>query len=387
MGLPRVSQRAERMDAFEVMDIVRAARERDESPAARSMRTCHLEVGQPSTPSPPAVLQAARDAIDHPVGYTDALGIPVLRQRISELYRRRHDLEVPPSRIAVTGGASAGCVLTFIALADVGQRVAVFEPGYPCYRNIAESLGMDVVSISVDASTGYVPTPQMLDRAAQDGPLAVVVVASPSNPTGTALGRSHLEALHSWCGRAAATLVMDEIYHGTSTDSLATGAGFDDAVVVQSFSKYFCMTGWRLGWLVLPDWLVRPIERLAQNLYLSPNAVSQAAAVGALESTSELDAHAQTYETNRQLLVSTLVDAGVEDIAPADGAFYVWADLGKWGPAGELCRRWLDEIGVAATPGSDFDSTSGDRFVRFSVAGSTDDVGEAARRLADWFAL
>ncbi len=369
------------MSAFEVMDIVSAARERDR--AGVSPATCHLEVGQPSAPAPAPVLDAAREALGGPLGYSDAIGTAELRDAISRFYSQRYGVAVGSERIAVTSGASAGFVLLLLAMCDPGDRVAVFEPGYPCYANIADALGVEVTTIHLDASTSYRPTVELLDAAVR-GPLNALIVASPSNPTGTALDEAALAELGSWCSANDTTLVVDEIYHGTSTTRLTTAAAGTDAVVVQSFSKYFCMTGWRLGWMVLPNSLVRSVERLSQNLYLSPNALSQSAAVAAFGATDELDSHAGSYAANRSVLIDALVSAGVADIAPADGAFYVWADLGGWGESSTLCNAWLGDIGVAATPGTDFDSQRGGRFVRFSVAGDGAEITEAAQRLGEW---
>ncbi len=386
MGAPDASRRSKRIAPFEVMDIVAAARRHDEA-AARSggEPVLHLEVGQPSARPPDAVLEAARLGLEEPLGYTDALGTPELRRAIAEFYAERSDAMVTPERIAVTSGASAGCVLTFITLCDPGERVVVFEPGYPCYSNIAMALGLEVETVGLGADTGYVPRPTHLDDAvAGGGAVSAVVVASPSNPTGTALAEEELAALHQWCTAHGATLVVDEIYHGTATTTLPTAAAYEDTVVLQSFSKYFCMTGWRLGWLVLPPELVRPLEAVQQNLYLAPHSLSQKAALGALGATAELDAHATGYRANRDVLVSALRSAGVGTIAPAHGAFYVWADLSEWGPSPELCKLWLEDLGVAATPGGDFDSSRGASFVRFSVAGSPTEVAEAAQRLGHW---
>jgi len=213
------------------------------------------------------------------------------------------------------------------------------------------------------------------------------VVASPANPTGAVLRPEELDALADWCARSGTRLVADEIYHGITEGRPApTAAGVPDAVVVQSFSKYFCMTGWRVGWLVLPPELVRPVERLSQNLYLAPPTLSQHAAAAAFDATDELDAHVERYAANRHRLVAALADGGITDVAPAEGAFYVWADVGRLGASGDLCARWLDELAVAATPGTDFDPAGGDRFVRFSVAGSRAEVDDAAERLGAWLA-
>jgi aspartate/methionine/tyrosine aminotransferase len=373
------SRRAERIAAFEVMDVVRQARERDAHHDGRA--TCHLEVGQPGRPAPRAVIDAAREALERPLGYTDGLGTPELRARIAEHYHRRHGIDLDPERVAVTTGASGGCVLAFLAFFDVGDRVGVVQPGYPCYANILEALGVEAVAVPVGTDTGYRPTPGALDAV---GPLTGVVVANPSNPTGAVLDAAELDALATWCQDHGARLVLDEIYHGIADRPLPTAAARTDAVVVQSFSKYFCMTGWRLGWLVLPDAAVRAVERLAQNLFLAPPTISQLAAVAAFDATEELDLHARRHRTNRRILVEMLEGVGVGDIAPAEGAFYVWADLSEWGSSRALCRRWLEELGVAATPGIDFDPARGERYVRFSVAGATEEVEDAADRLGPW---
>jgi len=369
------------MAPFEVMDVVRAARERDESRRPGDPTTCHLEVGQPGHATPAAVRDAARAALDGPLPYTEGLGTPELRARIARFYDERYGVEVDPGRIAVTGGASAGCVLAFLAAFDIGGRVALGEPGYPCYANILDALGIEAVGLPIGADTKYQLTAGALDRA---GPLDGVVVASPSNPTGAVMGTEELQGLAGWCRAHDALLLVDEIYHGITDRPVPTAAALDHTVVIQSFSKYFCMTGWRLGWLVVPPELVRPVERLAQNFYLCPPTLSQVAALAAFDATAELDAHAEGYRRNRRVLLAALERAGVDDIAPAEGAFYVWADLGAWGRSGELCGQWLDEIGVACTPGTDFDPRRGEDFVRFSVAGPADEVAEASRRLEAW---
>jgi aspartate/methionine/tyrosine aminotransferase len=382
MPVPTVARRAERIPPFEVMDVVRAARDRAGHPAPGPV--CHLEVGQPSTPAPATVRDAARAALDGPLGYTDSLGLPELRGRIARWYQERHGSAVDTERIAVTTGASAGCVLAFLACFDPGDRVAVCEPGYPCYRHILEVLGVEVVALPIDAGVRYQPTPGALDAL---GPLDGVVVASPANPTGGVLRPDELDALTDWCVRTGTRLVADEIYHGITEGRPApTAAGRPGVVVVQSCSKYFCMTGWRIGWLVLPEDLVRPVERLSQNLYLAPPTLSQHAAVAAFDATAELDGHVERYRANRHRLVDGLRDAGITGIAPAEGAFYVWADVGHLGDSGALCRRWLDELAVAATPGTDFDPQRGHRFVRFSVAGSVGEVAAATDRISAWLA-
>lgn len=386
----RASERAESIEPFEVMDVVARARRRDtrarEDPTIRP--TLHLEVGEPDAATPSAVLSAAAQALGGHLGYTDTCGMAELRSAISAFHDPRGAPGLPSERIVVTSGASGGCVLAFSAIGDPGDTLVVFEPGYPCYANIATALAMRPLRVHLDASTGYVPTLAVLDAALaeHDTPshVAGVVVASPSNPTGTVIDHQRIDELADWCADRGATLVVDEIYHGTAEGPLPSAAARPDTVVLQSFSKYFCMTGWRLGWLVLPEHLVRPVERLAQNLFLAPHTLSQHAAIAALGVTDELDALAHRYSFNRRLLTDALRAAGVRDIAPAAGAFYVWADLSRWGTSAELARTWLEDLGVAVTPGTDFDQRSGERHIRFSVAGSEDTITEAAHRLTGW---
>lgn len=372
----RVAHRAD-ISPFYVMEVIRAARERTE----RGGEVLHLEVGQPSTGAPQAALAAARTALEHPeqLGYTDATGLPELRRAIAATYP---DGLVDPEQVVVTAGASAGCVLAFLAAFDAGERVAVTRPGYPCYRQILTALGVEVVDVPVGSSTGYRPTPAGLEAVA---PLDGLVVASPSNPTGSVLGPSELADLVDWCDRRDVRLIADEIYQGiTFAGPAPSAASFARArpVVVNSFSKYYSMTGWRLGWLVLPLELVRPVELLAQNLYISPPTLSQVAARGALGATEELDGHVARYATNRDIVLAGLDALGCGDVAPAEGAFYAWAEVSHLtDDSADLCARWLAELGVAVTPGVDFDPVEGHRYVRFSYAGSTQDVRDAMDRL------
>lgn len=376
----KVARRAS-VAPFHVMEVLRDAGERETKGAS----VLHLEVGQPSTPAPRAVIEAAAIAMrDNPVHYTDALGAPSLRSRISDWYTSRYGVDVPAERIVVTTGASGACLLGFLACFDAGERVGVVVPGYPCYRNILSALDVEPVPVRVDASTRYQPTPGVLDAA---GHLDGLVVASPSNPTGTSLDEMALAELASYCRERDVRLVSDEIYHGiTYGRPNVTAAQFDDEiVVVNSFSKYFSMTGWRLGWMVVPPALVTPIERLAQNLTIAPPTLAQLVAEAAFDSTDELDGHVERYARNRQLLLDGLAAAGFDELAPADGAFYVWADVSALtDDSAVLCRTWLDELDVAVTPGVDFDPEEGHRFVRFSFAGATDDIVDAVDRLTRW---
>lgn len=365
---------------FYVMEVMKAAAARQ----ARGGDVLHLEVGQPSTPAPRRVRTAAAAALEsNRLGYTDAHGVPELRSAIAAHYRRKHDLSVPEDRIAVTVGASGGFVLAVLAAFDEGDRVAMTAPGYSAYRNILGALGVQVVELPVGPDTRFNPTPEALERLL---PLDGLVTASPSNPTGTILTSDELNGLVRFCESHRIRMIADEIYHGiTYTDAPVPTAVADDAVVVQSFSKYFSMTGWRLGWLVLPDELIRPVERLAQNLFISPPTLSQLAGVEAFECYEELDANVARYAKNRRILIDGLAEAGIDRTAPAEGAFYVYADVSHLtDDSQQLSAQWLEELGVAATSGIDFDPTNGHRYIRFSYAESTADITAAARRLVDW---
>ncbi len=385
---PQVARRAG-IAPFHVMQVMKAAGER----AAAGGDVLHLEVGQPATGAPEPVVEAAARALrEGPLHYTDADGLPTLRRRIGRWYAERYGVDVDPNRVIVTTGASGACVLAFLACFDVGDAVAVARPGYPCYRNMLTAFGTEVVDLPVDATSRFQPTPAHLATArstAADGRLAGVVVASPSNPTGTVLDRPSLDALAAACREGDTWLVSDEIYHGITYGPPATTAlAVDDgAVVVSSFSKYFSMTGWRLGWLVVPPELVTPVERLAQNLTVAPPTLPQQAGVAAFDAVAELDGHVARYAANRQVLLDGLAAAGFDRIAPADGAFYLWADVSPWTDDSQaLCAEWLADLGVAVTPGIDFDPVDGHRFVRFSFAGATDEIAAAVDRLAGWTA-
>jgi aspartate/methionine/tyrosine aminotransferase len=364
---------------FHVMEVMKAASRRQ----ATRGDVLHLEVGQPSTPAPSAVLAAAAAALTvDRLGYTDALGVPALRQAIASQYRRG-GIEVDPSQVVVTVGASGGFVLALLAALDVGDRVGMTEPGYAAYRNIIAALDLELVGIPIDATSRWVPTRQLVEAA---GPLDALVVASPSNPTGTALHRSEMEALAEACTSHGAVLISDEIYHGITYGAPAVSAleVTSDAIIVQSFSKYFSMTGWRLGWLVVPPVLVSPLERLAQNLFISPPTLAQLAAVAAFDATGELDGNVDRYAESRRTLLDALARWDLPH-APADGAFYLWVDITRLGmPSTELCRRLLDETGVAVTPGIDFDPVRGEEHLRISYSESPGDIAEAVGRLDAW---
>ncbi len=369
---------------FIVMDVLRAANER----AAAGHAVYHLEVGQPSTPAPRGVIEAARRALDEDrLGYTEALGIPALRRRIARHYRDWYGVDLDPERVVVTPGSSGAFLLAFLSAFDAGDRVALAAPGYPAYRNILAALDIEPVLLPVGANTRFQPTAELI--AGLPGRIDGLIVASPSNPTGTMLDRATLAALAEHCRRLGIRFVSDEIYHGIVYGDAATSAleVANDAIVVNSFSKYFSMTGWRLGWVVLPPDLVRPVECLAQNLFISPPSLSQHAAVAAFDCHEELRRNVARYAANRSLLLERLPRAGFQRIAPSDGAFYLYAEVDHLtSDSHEFCRRMLAETGVAATPGTDFDPERGHRFVRFSFAGATEDMAEAAERLDRWLA-
>lgn len=367
---------------FIVMDVMRAANER----AAAGGDVIHLEVGQPSGQAPSRVLAAAKAALDHHgLGYTEALGLPSLRERIAKHYRHTYGVTVAPESVAVTTGSSGAFLLAFLAAFDAGDRVAVAAPGYPAYRNILESLGIEVVAVPVGAASRWQLTVEVLEQV--EGRLDGVVVASPSNPTGSMLSAHEVAELAAWCELKGIRLVSDEIYHGITYGApagSAAGAG-DHTIIVNSFSKYYAMTGWRLGWMVLPPDLLRPVECLAQNLFISPPTLSQVAAEAVFDCYDELDARVAIYKANREVLLNELPKAGFSRLAPSDGAFYIYADVSELtDDSAEFCRRMLAETGIACTPGMDFDPYEGRRTLRFSFAGATADMAEAARRLQSW---
>ena len=369
---------------FIVMEVMRAANER----AASGEGVLHLEVGQPGTSAPEAVREAAKAALDDQrLGYTEAMGVPELRARIAAHYRESYGLEIAPERVAVTVGSSGAFLLAFLSAFEHGDRVALVAPGYPCYRNILGALGNEPVVLLSGPEHRFQPTPELLETV--EGPLDGLILASPSNPAGTMLDREALSRLIDYCEARGIRLISDEIYHGISYHGRAVSAAelSQRAIVINSFSKYFSMTGWRLGWMLLPPDLVRPVERLAQNLFVSPPTLSQLAALAAFDCKEELEGHVAAYARNRALLLERLPKAGFDRLAPADGAFYIYADVGHLTNDSEaFCRRMLAETGVAATPGVDFDPERGHRYLRFSFAGAEAEIAEAAERLEAWLA-
>lgn len=378
--LPGVALRSE-IPPFHVMDVLSAANLRQRTHGD----LVSLAAGQPSTPAPAPVLAAAARSLaaGELLGYTEQLGIPPLRAAIAGHYAHRYGLDVDPHHVVLTTGSSGGFLLAFLAAFDPGDRVAIARPGYPAYRNILAALGCTVVELPCDASTGFQPTVEMLERA---GPLHGVIVASPANPTGSVLTDAELAAIATWCGERNVQLISDEIYHGIGFTGACPSAWATsrETLVVNSFSKYFSMTGWRLGWLLVPDRLHRAVDRLTGNFTICPPTIAQRAAVAAFEPASyaELDSHVVRYRTNRDLLLTGLRGLGIDRLAPADGAFYAYADIGHLtDDAMGFCRRLLARTGVAIAPGVDFDPAHGNRFVRLSFAGATADIAEAVARL------
>ncbi|WP_296104632.1 aminotransferase class I/II-fold pyridoxal phosphate-dependent enzyme [uncultured Agrobacterium sp.] len=374
------------VEPFHAMDILAEANRRKQ--AGRPVIS--MAVGQPSHPAPKASLEAAEAALKHGrIGYTDALGLRELREAIASHYRLRHQVIVDPARIAVTTGSSAAFNLAFLALFDAGDAVAIARPGYPAYRNILKALGLTVVEVPVTAETGYTLTPASLERAeAKAGcKLKGVLLASPANPTGTVTSRDALKRLASYCDGRNIAFISDEIYHGLTFvgDESSAVEVTDNAIVINSFSKYYCMTGWRIGWMVLPETLIRPVECLAQSMYISAPELSQLAAMAAFTAEEELDIYKESYRTNRDFLMSRLPELGLPLASPMDGAFYAYVDTSRYSnDSMEFARRMLSEIDVAATPGLDFDPLEGHRAMRFSYAGSVSDIAEAVGRIAGW---
>jgi aspartate/methionine/tyrosine aminotransferase len=382
-----VAQRAA-VPPFHVMDVLAAAALRSQTHGD----LVNLAAGQPFAPPPAPVLAAAREALTRSdrLGYTVALGIADLRAAIAGHYRHRYGLDVEADEVVVTTGSSGGFLLAFLAAFDPGARVAITRPGYPCYRNILTALGCTVVELPCGPETRFQPTLAMLEGLGQ--PIDGLVLASPANPTGTVLDAGELAAIASWCDATGVQLISDEIYHGITYG--AAGAGTQcawrtsrEAVVVNSFSKFFAMTGWRLGWLLVPERLRRAVDCLTGNFTICPPALAQHAALAAFaaESYDELAGHVRRYAHNRALLLDGLPALGLSRLAPADGAFYIYADVSAFtADSMAFCRRLLAECGIAIAPGVDFDTVAGHRHVRMSFAGATADIEEALRRLRTW---
>ncbi|ASP21866.1 aspartate aminotransferase [Antarctobacter heliothermus] len=376
------SSRRGAVDPFIVMDVMEAARQAEEA----GRRIIHMEVGQPSTPAPAAARAALAQAMERDtLGYTVALGLPALRARIAKLYAQWYGVDLDPARVVVTPGSSGGFILAFTALFDAGERVALGAPGYPSYRQILKALDLVPVEVQTSAENRLQPTPEDLAGVEYEG----LMVASPANPTGTMLDKPALAALIGAAQARGAAFLSDEIYHGIEYDKRAVTALeiSDDVVVINSFSKFFSMTGWRVGWLVVPEGMVRQVERLAQNLFICPPHAAQIAALAALDAQDELKGNLAVYTRNRALMMEGLPKAGFDRIAPPDGAFYVYADVSHLtDDSRAFARDILDQAGVAVTPGLDFDPVRGGGTLRFSYARATADIEEGLARLTAYMA-
>lgn len=370
--------------AFLAMDVLGAAGALER--AGRDI--VHLELGEPGAPSPRPVLEAARAALDlGRIAYTESLGRPSLRARIAAHYRETYGVAVDPAQIVVTTGSSAGFILAFLSMFDTGARVAVAAPSYPAYLNIFHALGLESVSLETGPETGYVVTAKMIEEAHAKKPLQGVLLMSPSNPSGVMMSEAELKAVCETCDRLGIRFISDEIYHGLTYERpAATALAFSPhVVVVNSFSKYFCMTGWRIGWLVLPQNMVRPVERLQQSLSISVPYLSQIGAEAAFDAVEELERVKAGYARNRALLLNELPGMGLGDFHPVDGAFYVYVDISRFtNDSGDFCRRLLHEGGVAATPGLDFDRRRGHHTMRLSFAGGESALREGVTRIGRW---
>ena len=370
----RQSKRGQ-VDPFIVMDVMEAARRAE----AAGRHVIHMEVGQPATPAPALARAALQARLDQPLGYTVALGLPELRAGIAGLYRRWYGVDLDPARVVVTPGSSGAFMLAFSALFDAGERVALGEPGYPSYRQIMRAMSLEPVGIQTAPENRYQPRPEEIPED-----VAGLMLASPGNPSGTMLG---LEEYRRLLGRAAelgVAVISDEIYHGLSYGGRCHSAleVSDDVYVINSFSKYFSMTGWRVGWMVVPEDHIRTIERIAQNMFICPPHASQVAALAALDGVDECEANLTTYAENRRLLLEALPKIGFDRIAPPDGAFYIYADVSALTDDSlAFAAEILERAGVAVTPGLDFDPKRGARTLRFSYARSTEDIAEGIARL------
>lgn len=369
---------------FIVMDVMAAAARIE----AGGGHVIHMEVGQPAASAPATAIAAAQAALTKArIGYTECLGIPSLRARIARHYGETYGVALDPARIVVTTGSSAGFILAFLSLFEPGDRVAMANPGYPPYRHILTALGCEPVLIETSVQTRWALTGEALLAAHRKKPIAGIVVASPANPTGTMMDAAALSELIATAEGEGIRVISDEIYHGLDYAFPAvTAASLSDRVVViNSFSKYFCMTGWRVGWLVAPEPLVRPIERLQQNLAISVPTLSQVAAQAAFEGRAEMEAVKHGYEENRRILTEGLPKAGLDKFLPVDGAFYLYADVSRFSEdSHDFAKRLLEDVHVAATPGIDFDPVNGKHFIRFCYAGSADEMREAVQRIGGW---
>ena len=365
------------VDPFIVMDVMEAARKAEQS----GKNIIHMEVGQPGTPAPKLANETVEKQIQsNNLGYTVALGLPELRSRISKLYGEWYNLDLNPERVIITTGSSGAFILSFATLFDQGNRVGIGSPGYPSYRQILKAQSLIPVDIETDLQNKFQPLPEDIKSNNLNG----LLVASPANPTGSMLDKSSLEKLILTCKVNDVSFISDEIYHGIEyeTKSVSALEITDDCYVINSFSKYFSMTGWRIGWMVVPEDHVRQVEKVSQNLFICPPHVSQIAALASLDAKDELNENVKVYKKNREILLKELPDAGFTTFSPPDGAFYIYVDISKFSKDSlNFCKKVLNEAGVAITPGLDFDQKRGSSTIRFSYARSTEDIIEGCQRI------
>lgn len=384
MNTPLPPSRRSHIAPFMAMDVLRDAKTLER--AGRSI--IHLELGEPGVAAPRRVREAAMESLRHgSIGYGEALGEAPLRARIARHYGERYGVDVTPDCVIATTGSSGGFLLAFLAAFDPGARIAVTAPGYPAYANILSALGLEPVLLDIGKETRFAPTAAMLEAAHRGGKLHGALFMSPANPTGAMIACDELARICAFCDEAEIILVSDEIYHGLEYEMRAeTALRFSQrALVINSFSKYYAMTGWRLGWLVAPSELMRPLERLQQSLAICAPTLSQRAALAAFDAGDELEANRAAYARNRALLLDRLPKLGLDNFAPPDGAFYIYADISRFTDDSiGFCRRMLHEAGVATTPGLDFDPRRGARMLRLSYAGPEADVREGVARLEAW---
>jgi aspartate/methionine/tyrosine aminotransferase len=384
MAFTLKSSRRSAIAPFLAMDVLREAKALER----QGRRIVHMELGEPGAPAPRLVREAAAAALrDGAIGYGEALGDAALRERIARHYGETYGVDVSPERIIATTGSSGAFLLAFLASFDPGARIAVTAPGYPAYVNILEALGLECVTIEIGPQTGFAPTAKLLEASHRERRIDGALLMNPANPTGAMIARDELAQICAFCDEAGVVFISDEIYHGLSYEQpCETALRFSDhAVVVNSFSKYYAMTGWRLGWLVAPESLMRPLERLQQSLAICAPTLAQKAALAAFDSVDELEAIKAGYARSRALLLDRLPLIGLGDFAPPDGAFYIYADVSNWtADSMDFCKRMLEEAGVAATPGLDFDRRRGNQTIRLSYAGPESEIALGLERLDAW---
>ena len=368
------------VDPFIVMDVMEAARKAEES----GKKIIHMEVGQPGTPAPRLAKNILSKALQNDnLGYTVSLGLPDLRNRISKLYGEWYNLDLNPERVVVTTGSSGAFILSFATLFDAGDRVGIGSPGYPSYRQILKTQNLIAVDIQTELENKFQPIADDIIKNNLNG----LLVASPANPTGSMLDKNSLKRLMECSKDNNVSFISDEIYHGIEYENKAVSALeiSNDCYVINSFSKFFSMTGWRIGWMIVPENHIRQVERVAQNLFICPPHVSQITALAALDANDELKENVEVYTKNREILLNELPKAGFETFSPPDGAFYIYVDISKFSNDSlSFCKKMLDEVGVAITPGLDFDQKRGTSTIRFSYARSTKDIIEGTKRIKEF---